>query len=254
VSLSSQQQEQLSYISLPMQSPSTSKADSTLLTVISTYLTYSLTIVVESISNTAKKRDDCNIRLLADILDSTRTDADGNSHNSQFQTLLFWLPSFSSLPSNHIDALLSRAYNSLTKFCTASLSPPVQRPSSRKLLSVDASLHRDAYRIRMYALQCLVHVTDGVVAPGTIWEQVIRFGTSYVKSIASQSNSENESVATQTILDACSRIVDRVEALPDRERLLKEKAFVSFLEWWMAFARRVRQRVFMSDLDALTVI
>ncbi|KAM6503193.1 cysteine peptidase C50 [Amanita muscaria] len=235
-------QELVPYLSLPLSSSSAEKAEPTLLTIISTYLSYSLCIVV-GVNKGANL-----IHSLADFLDSANPKA---GRSCPF-TLLHWLQYFVSLPSKHLDSLISRVYNSLTKFCTASLSPPVQqRPSSKKTVAVDMSLQNDAYRIRIYALQCLAYSTDEVVAPGTIWEQAMRYGNAYINSIVSQSfqdSSEHGSEATRTVLSAHSELVDTAESLPSHERFMKAKSFTTFLEWWMTFARRA------SDLQALNRI
>jgi hypothetical protein len=96
----------------------------------------------------------------------------------------------------------------------------------------------------MYALQCLANTADGVVTPAAIWEQAMRFGGAYIKSLTSQrpgqgDNSEIENEATQIVLGACARLVNCIQSMSDYERFTKDKVFVSFLEWWMSFARRV---------------
>lgn len=233
-SSSDQAQERTSYLHIPL---NPSKTDPTLLTIISTYLTYALTINFQLPSSGKKTKDDISIHTLANNLDNT------------CDTLLSWIPHFTSLSSKHLDALLARAYTSLTKFCTAYLSgSPTHRPISKKSTpgdnSHDALTQRSAYLIRMYALQCLAHTTVDVVTPTSIWDQAIRFGSVYVKSLTparpgQSSNSDIENEATRTVLRICARLVDDIQSMTDSERLTKDKMFVSFLEWWMSFARRV---------------
>ncbi|KAF8623833.1 hypothetical protein AX15_006159 [Amanita polypyramis BW_CC] len=239
---SNHSQELVSCLHIPILPYTSGEVDTTLLTIVSTYLAYALT---------GKAKDDSFIHALADILEE--------NHHICGSTLLPWVPFFASLPSKHVDALLTRVYTSLTKFCTFHLSmttATTQGPSSKKHVSLDETLHaaqRSAYRIRIYALQCLTHTKDGVVAPAAIWEQAVRFGSAYVKALTHQRPARNDILeveVTQTILKGCSKLVDRVESMPDsdRERLMKEKAFISFLEWWMTFARRA------SDLQTLNRI
>ena len=229
-----QARERSSYLHI---SPNASKTDTTLLTIVSTYLTYALTIVFQQHSNTQNARDDLPIHALSQDLDTAQ------------DTLLSWIPLFTSLSSKHLDTILARAYTSLTKFCTTHLSSsPTQRPSSKKPATADNShdalTHQSVYLIRMYALQCLAHTTDGVVAPTTIWEQAVRFGSAYAKSLIPSrpgrgSNPDIESEATRTILRACAKLIHDIQSMPNCERFTKDKMFVSFLEWWMTFARRV---------------
>ncbi len=233
-SSSDQARERTSYLHIPL---NPSKTDPTLLTVISTYLTYALTIIFQLPSNVQKAKDNIPIHTLANDLDNT------------CDTLLSWIPHFTSLSSKHLDALLARAYTSLTKFCTAYLSgSPTLRPMSKKSTSGnnphDAPTQRSAYLIRMYALQCLAHTTVDVVAPTSIWDQAVRFGGVYVKSLAparpgQSSNSDVENEAMRTVLRACAKLVDEIQSMADSERFTTDKMFLSFLEWWMTFVRRV---------------
>ena len=226
-----QARERNSHLHIP---PNASKTDTTLLTIVSTYLTYGLTIIFQQHLNV---QDTFSIHALAHDLDNTQ------------DTLLSWIPLFTSLSSKHLDTILARAYTCLTKFCTAWLSSsPTQRLSSKKPVtpdnSHDALTQQSIYLIRMYALQCLAHTTDGVVAPTTIWEQAVRFGSAYTKSLmpsrsGPSSTSDVEYEATRTVLRACSKLVHDIQSMPDCERFTKDKMFVSFLEWWMTFARRV---------------
>ena len=228
-----QARERSSYLHI---SPNASKTDTTLLTIVSTYLTYALTIIFQQHSN-VQNTDDFPIHALSQDLDNAQ------------DTLLSWIPLFTSLSSKHLDTILARTYTSLTKFCTAYLSgSPTRRPSSKKPAiadnSHDALTQQSIYLIRMYALQCLAHTTDDVVAPTTIWEQAVRFGSAYARSLVplrpgQSSNSDVENEATRTILKACAKFVHDIQSMPDCERFTKDKMFMSFLEWWMTFARRV---------------
>ncbi|KAF8623369.1 hypothetical protein AX17_007447 [Amanita inopinata Kibby_2008] len=262
--------EPISCIHIPIPpSSSLTGIDSTLLTITSTYLTYALTITSQvhssNVANKGKNKDDNFIHLLADALNTTdiRIGCDGSPSNPQRATLLSWLPHFTSLPSKHIDSVLTRVYTSLTKLCTSRASEIPQHVLSKKGISPhegqDAT-HRNLFLIRMYALQCLLHTTDGVVAPATIWDQAARFGSAYVKSVttsrvASLSGpsdlDKREFEATGTILTAYSVFVDRVERIPDRERIMNEKSFVSFLEWWMTFARRAGDLQTLNRISSL---
>ncbi|KAK2461139.1 hypothetical protein APHAL10511_006666 [Amanita phalloides] len=253
-SLSNQAQSPTSYICIPA---NTNNTDSTLLTVVSTYLTYALTINVQlylnCLNTKGKLKDDKPIHTLANAL------------NAIHDTLLSWIPNFTSLPSKHIDALLMRAYAVLTNFCTTYLAaspppPPLQRSTSRRPVTIDnphnASIQQNIYRIRMYALQCLAHTSDSVAMPTSIWEQAVRFGSAYVKSLAppragQKDNSAIENEATQTILDACSKLADHMQLMPDWEKFAKDKMFVSFLEWWMTFARRACDLQILNRISSL---
>ena len=102
-------------------------SNTTSLTIVSMYLTYTLTIIFQQHSNV---RNAFPIHPLAHNLDNTQ------------DTLLSWIPLFTSLSSKHLDTILVRAYTCLTKFCTACHSrSPTQRPSSKKSVTAEHIPH-----------------------------------------------------------------------------------------------------------------
>lgn len=197
------------------------------LTLISTYLLHALIIYARSGRIT--------VNSLATTLNSPSP-----------ASLLAWVPSLTSLPTKHMDSLLTRAYTSLTKLA---LSPtPIPKTHLKSTSAVEPSPD-SIFILRMYALRCLVHTSPGTVETNMVWDQVARFTTTFVKATASDVALEER--CTATVLSAYADLVDCVEMRPDRDIFMaidqKGKGFVGFCEYWMEFTKRVsRSTVFRS--------
>ncbi|PFH48873.1 hypothetical protein AMATHDRAFT_148907 [Amanita thiersii Skay4041] len=259
-------QEQMERVYVPI--PTNPPSDSTMLTITSTYLAYALSVTLQSYmklpeDSTNKGRDDNFVHELAKIVDTVH-DGGNTISNKAHATLLTWLPHLASLSSKHLNSILSHVYTALTKFCTTYTSSNVQPIQSRKPLPVPESTDATSnalFRIRMYALHCLVHVSDSVVTAATLWEQATRFGGVYVKSINSHRSVPSSSKeglegiqnqASRVISTAYSTFVDHIEKLPNCETLMSDKACLSFLEWWMGFARRANDLHSLNRISSLT--
>ena len=195
------------------------------LTLISTYLLHALIIYARSGRIT--------VNSLATTLNSPSP-----------ASLLAWVPSLTSLPTKHMDSLLTRAYTSLTKLA---LSPtPIPKTHLKSTSAVEPSPD-SIFILRMYALRCLVHTSPGTVETNVVWDQVARFTTTFVKATASDVALEER--CTATVLSAYADLVDCVEMRSDRDIFMaidqKGKGFVGFCEYWMEFTKRVsRSTVF----------
>jgi separase len=145
-----------------------------------------------------------------------------------------------TLPTKHMDSLLSRAYTSLTKL-TSSPSPN-PKLHLKSTPAINAS-HESIFILRMYALRCLIHTSPGTIETNMFWDQVVRFTSSFVKSTASDVTLEER--CTTTVLFAYADIVERGEKRPDRDTFMaidqKGKGFLNFCEYWMEFTKRVRR-------------
>ena len=199
--------------------PSSLPTNPIVLTLISSYLLHALIIYARSGKITTNA--------LAEIL---------NSPNSS--SLLEWVPSLTSLPSKHMDSLLTRAYTSLTKLA---LSPtPVPKTHLKSTSAVDPS-PESIFVLRMYALRCLVHASPGTAETNMVWDQVVRFTTTFVKATVSDAALEEK--CTAIVLSAYADLVERVEMRPDRDIFMaidqKGKGFLGFCEYWMEFTKRV---------------
>ena len=211
-----------SLLQLPL--PTTNFDNDILLTLISNYLLYSLvafsytTFTTLATSPSEASQTPSLLAAFADTLSNC--------------TLLQWISYLWSLPSKHMNSVLTRAYTAITKSSTLATCP-----------------HSDAksmYVIRFYALQLLLHTSPSVLNPTTFWDQTVKFTVAFVKDVVSGSASaEIKADATQSILAEFGRIME--VALATRADADSMKAwfsgsgFVGFCEYWMDFARRVRR-------------
>ena len=195
-----------------------------ILTLISTYLLHALIIHA--------RPGIITINALATTLNSPNCDS-----------LLAWVPSLTSLPTKHMDSLLTRAYTSLTKLA----SSPVPNPKTllKSTPTVDAS-PESSFILRMYALRCLVHTSPGTVETNMVWDQVARFTSAFVKATASDVALEER--CTTVVLSAYADLVECGEKRPDGDTFMaidqKGKGFLAFCENWMEFTKRVSRSLF----------
>ncbi|KAG2136721.1 peptidase family C50-domain-containing protein [Suillus clintonianus] len=187
-------------------------ADTMLLTLISTYLMHSITLLAHlAISSSSSTTPDL---FSAALLESG--------------TILTWMPCCVSLPSKHIDTVLTRTYSVLTKSCS----------------SISAS-SRSTFLIRMYALRCLLCTSVGTVQPNTFWEQVQKSCAAYVKSSSPMSEAEELSVA-RLVSESLGEVVQIAQS---RSSFVEGKSFVLLCETWTSFAKRSND---LCTLDRIT--
>ena len=191
------------------------------LTLISTYLLHAVIIYTRSGTIT--------VNALATTLNSPSS-----------ASLVAWVPSLTSLPTKHMDSLLTRAYTSLTKLAPS--PTPIPKTHLKSTSAVDPSPD-SIFILRMYALRCLVHTSPGTVEANMVWDQVARFTSTFVKATASAS----EERCTAIVLSAYADLVDCVEMRPDRDIFMaidqKGKGFLGFCEYWMEFTKRVSRSI-----------
>ena len=212
-------QERLLMIPRPPSLPT----NSIVLTLISTYLLHAIVIYARSGTIT--------VNALATTLNSPSS-----------ASLLAWVPSLTSLPTKHMDSLLSRAYTSLTKLA---LSPtPIPKTHSKSTSSIGPS-PESIFSLRIYALRCLVHTSPGTIETNMVWDQVVRFTTTFVKGTAFDVAWEDR--CTAIVLSAYADLVERVEKRPDRDIFMaidqRGKSFLGFCEYWMEFTKRVSRSI-----------
>lgn len=210
-------QDSLYFLSVPR--PPSFPTDPVVLTLISTYLLHALIVNARPETTT--------INTLATALTSPSS-----------TTLLAWVPSLTSLPTKHIDSLLTRAYTSLIKLTSSPSPNPKTRLKSTS--AIDASPD-SIFILRMYALRCLIHTSPGIIETNVVWDQVTRFTSTFVKAAASDISKEEK--CTIIVLSAYSDLVQRAEKRPDRDAFMaidqKGKGFLGFCECWMEFTKRV---------------
>lgn len=167
---------------------------------------------------------------------------------SSTHSLLSWLPAFSVLPPKHVDSLLTRTYTVLHKLSfdassLSSLTPNNTKPKAQGNTTVSPE---SIFKLRFYALQCLVHTSPGIIDPSTFWDQCSRYAAIVVKS----TTSALEEQTTRLLLVSFSELARLAEQRPDRETHMsiggKGKSFVAFCEYWTGFAKRVGPPLFDS--------
>lgn len=196
------------------------------LNLLSSYLTYAIVLASRAAASTRS-----SIQELSMILDSPST-----------HSLLDWKPLFSSLPTKHMDSLLTRAYTALNKLCSF---PSVSTKPPPKLKSVTEasfdSFSESVFSLRIYALQCLAHTSPGVVEGNTVWDQANRSAALFIKNISSTAIPEAH--ATSVVLGAFAELVRIAVTRQDKEAFMaideKGKSFIGFCDYWSSFAKRV---------------
>ncbi|KAG6920238.1 hypothetical protein DXG01_005007 [Tephrocybe rancida] len=186
--------------------PTSEAIDTTLLTLTTTYLAYSLTIHANITPKPSKNSKEA----------STNLDSLSHALSSGETSLLAWIPRCSALPAKQLDSVLTRAYTALTKACM------MCKTNSRAVFS-----------LRMYAVACLALTSAGTVEATTFWDQVVRFGGAFVKS-----RELEEEEMMRVVLAAFSDLVRVVEERNDAPVLLSGKGFVGFCEYWLAFGKK----------------
>jgi separase len=205
-SKTSSPRDHLAIISLPMPSR---PLDTTLLLLILTYLSHSLIAFSHRLCPMSLKRPQHEtLALLAATL-----------HDSP--SLLGWTPLCSQLPAKQCDVLLTRAYTSLT-------SIPSKQPASAEHL----------FRIRNYALMCLLRTSGSTVGPKTFWDQAIKSAASFAKT-TDPKNKEEERRLCQLVTSAFSELLPLVEERENRAEFLQGKAFLAFCDSWIGFSKSV---------------
>jgi separase len=185
--------------------------DASLSKLLVTYLLHSLTAFTSA--------GDLDLNHLADIL-------------SQPETLNAWIPTCSSLPTDYVDSICTRAYTALTKFVGLN----------------SQSSPRAVFNIRIYSVQSLLCASTSVIPPDTFWDQVTKFAMLFIRG-----NRNDETSLSQVVLDAFSCLVNGVEQRSDKDTFFSGKGFVKFCEYWIGFAKKVRRALFFT-LHTINVI
>lgn len=199
--------------------------DSVILNLLSSYLTHSLVILVNLIQSPAKVASTSNLYSL---------DAFATLLLEESGTLLSWVPKISAngiVSTKHVDSQLTRVYSALTK-----------------AIAAEKTSLQAVFTLRMYGLSCLACATVGTVDPNTLWDQAIRFGGSWIRSLSGQPSSstsslaplpEQEEEAAATICKVFGIFVDTLRDRPTWGQLVDGKGWMSFCEYWVAVAKRV---------------
>ncbi|KIY64248.1 hypothetical protein CYLTODRAFT_358669 [Cylindrobasidium torrendii FP15055 ss-10] len=201
-------------ITLPI--PAVPPTDTTLLTLLSSYLLHAVTIVAHA------SRRVPSATQIADVL--------SNEH-----TLMSWLPLFSNLPQKHLDFLLTRTYSTLTKSITSESDP------------------RAIYHIRMHALCLLTNTSPGRLSADAFWDLPMRYANAYLKALlSSPSTSSSHPEAARMIVQTFSQIVALVEASPHQESFMNSRPFDGFCDYWMETIKRTGDLSLLDQVTELT--
>jgi separase len=198
----------IAMISLPLPTQSSKPLDPTVLLLISTYLSHSLIALSHCFSSSSLKYNQHEALVLYSqaLRDSP--------------SLLRWIPLCTQLPAKHCDALLTRVYTALT-----SITSQVRTAEA-------------VFRIRGYALMCLLRTSGSTIGSKTFWDQVVKSASSFAKT-ASSSDKGEERRLCRIVTSAFSEILALVEERGNRDEFLHGMPFISFCDAWISYSKSV---------------
>jgi separase len=199
----------LAIISLPLPSPSSNPLDTTLLSLVSTYLSHGLIASSHYLGSASSKHIQHETAVL---YSQTLRDS---------STLLKWIPLCTQLPAKQCDILLTRAYTALTSF------------SSQVSGAAEA-----VFRIRHHALMCLLRTSSSTIGPKTFWDQVVKSASSFARSARSNDKEEGRRLC-RVVTSAFSELQALVEQREDRDNFLHGTPFISFCDAWISYSKSV---------------
>jgi separase len=211
----------MSIISLPLPSLSLKPLDSTLHLLISTYLSHALIVLSHYLTSSSPKHTQLETLVLF-----SRTLHDSPS-------LLTWVPLCTEFPAKQYDVLLTRAYTALT-----SVSSQISGASEA------------VFRIRVYALMCLLRTSGSTIGPKTFWDQVVKSSSSFARSASSNDKVEERRLC-HVVTSAFSELLTMVEERKNKDDFLHGKPFISFCDTWISYSKSVSsgQSVFRPSLN-----
>ena len=199
----------IAIISLPLPSSSSVSLDSTLLLVISTYLSHTLIASSHCLGVASPKHSQNEAIVLFSH----------SLHDSP--SLLRWIPLCTQLPAKQCDGLLTRAYTALMSI------------SGKASVSAEA-----AFRIRNYALMCLLRTSGSTIESKTFWGQVVKSASSFAKAASSEDKGEDRRLC-RVVTSAFSDLLALVEERENRDDFLHGTPFISFCDLWISFSKSV---------------
>jgi separase len=199
----------ISIISLPLPSLSSKPLDPTLLLLISTFLSHTLIALSHCLASSSLKHTQLETLILYSQ----------TLHDSP--SLLKWIPLFAELPPKQCDVLLTRAYTALTSIST-------QIPGASEAV----------FRIRIYALMCLLHTSGSTVGSKTFWDQVVKSSSFFARS-ASFNDKVEECRLCRVVTSAFSELLAMVQERENKDDFLQGKPFISFCDAWISYSKSV---------------
>jgi len=213
--LSPRLRDVITIISLPRPSQSSNPLDPTLLLLISTYLSHGLVALSHCFSSSSPKH---TLRETLVLYSQTLHDS---------PSLLRWIPLCTQLPTKQCDVLLTRVYTALTS------------------ISNQEGTAEAVFRIRSYALMCLLHTSGSTIGSKTFWDQVIKTASSFAKS-AGSNDKEEERRLCRVVTSAFSEILALVEERGNRDEFLHGMPFISFCDAWISYSKSVSSYQYVS--------
>ena len=192
--------------SLPLPSQSSKPLDSTLLLLISTYLSHSLIALSHCLSSSSPKYE--TLVLYSQTL-----------HGSP--SLLKWVPLCTQLPAKQCDVSLTRAYTALMSISTQELG-----------------VAEAVFRIRSYALMCLLRTSGSTIGSKTFWDQVVKSASSFAKTAGSNDKGEERRLS-RVVTSTFSEILALVEERGNKDDFLHGVPFISFCDVWISYSKSV---------------
>ncbi|KAI6116384.1 peptidase family C50-domain-containing protein [Pisolithus sp. B1] len=143
------------------------------------------------------------------------------------------------------DALLTRAYTSLTKACNRLL------PDSHTISDSDL---RSIFYLRIYGISCLLYTSPGTIKPSTFWDQVQKACMAYVRTSVdptSPHDARTSEVAVASYISQTIRgLVGRIDSVGFRD-FLEAKAFLGVCDLWMNLAKRGGDMTMLDHISEL---
>jgi separase len=198
----------IAVISLPLPTQSSKPLDPTLLLLISTYLSHSLIALSHCFSSSSLKRNQHETLVLYSQA----------LHDSP--SLLSWTPLCTQLPEKQCDVLLTRVYTALTS------------------ISSQVGTAEAVFRIRSYALMCLLRTSGSTIGSKTFWDQVVKSASSFTKSASSNDKGEERRLC-RIVTSAFSEILALAEERGNRDEFLHGMPFISFCDAWISYSKSV---------------
>ena len=200
--------DHITIISLPLPTQSSKPLDSTLLLLISTYLSHSVIAMSHCFSSSSLKHNQHETLVLYSQ----------TLHDSP--SLLRWVPLCTQLPAKQCDALLTRVYTALT-------SIPNQVETAEAV-----------FRVRSYALMCLLRTSGSTIGPKTFWDQAVKSASSFAKSASSNDKGEERRLC-RVVTSAFSEFLALVEERGNRDEFIHGMSFISFCDVWISYSKSV---------------
>lgn len=130
------------------------------------------------------------------------------------------------------DALLTRAYTSLTRACN-NLSPNTRTVGDSDLRSI--------FYLRIYAISCLLYTSPGTIKPSTFWDQVQKACMAYARTSTDSTLPHDAKTSEVAVASYISQtlhgLVGRINDVGFQD-FLEAKAFLGVCDLWMNLSKR----------------